>query len=107
MRRCVKCGGLLWPWGRSRLRDMTHRRCYVDADMEIALRCERRMILAAKQRGATDYVFVSLCDIPGTGKTKGENLAKMVLDKWPGAIPDRDKCTDKVWAFLLPPTSAP
>lgn len=107
MDRCIECNGWLWPWGRSRLRLQTHRKCYDDATTrDFVTRYERRLILAAKRNGATEYVFVDLDQIPGEGELKGENMALHVREKWPGAIHDPDKSTNKTWAFLLPHNAA-
>jgi len=101
--RCVECGGILWPWGRSGLRLQTHRKCYDDASTrDLVERCERRLILDAKRDGATEYVFVDWASIHGHGEQQGENMHIHVQREWPGAIHDPDKSNDKTWAFLIP-----
>lgn len=63
---------------------------------------ERQLVRKAKALGAHEYAYVLLADVPGEGEQKGENLAHLVQERWPGAVHDPDVDSSTAWAFLLP-----
>jgi hypothetical protein len=104
MDRCAECDGILWPWGKSKMRLRTHRKCYEDATTrDFVTNFERRIALKAKRLGAKDYAFVDWDSIAGSGEEKGANMHYYVEAKWPGALHDPDRSNNKTWAFLLIP----